>query len=313
MEKFKIALLSLLALLVVAAAVFFAANPRDKNKSASDGSKLPSPQGEIEQAAPTDNLPVTGAEDSLPVLSNQKIGWGCGNHVNERNQTTDSVDAQIKYADLGAYFVFPDADKTICLTFDLGYENGYTPAILDALENAGVKGTFFITMQYVKEAPDIVRRIIADGHTLANHSVHHPSMPGISSEKAAAEVTVLHDYIEKEFGYSMKLFRFPMGEFSENTLSIVNSLGYKSVFWSFAYRDWLTDAQPDPASSVTRLAKAAHPGAIYLLHTVSSTNAKILPELIERLRADGYSFSLVTTLAGLDPPLAKPRGETILN
>ncbi len=229
------------------------------------------------------------SEERLANLSNTTIGWGQGKEVNELNQPTGALQGQEKYGDLGGYFIMPDAGKTVYLTFDLGYENGFTPAILDTLKEKGVHGTFFVTMDYVKSAPDLVQRIIADGHILGNHSVHHPSMPSLTSQEAAAEITELHDYVRQNFGYEMTLFRFPRGEYSEKTMVQATELGYASVFWSYAYVDWKTDAQPDVTESLNKLVNAAHPGAIYLLHTVSATNAALMSNLIDGLRQQEYT------------------------
>lgn len=217
-----------------------------------------------------------------------KIAWGLGGEVNELNQPCPAIEAQRKYGALDAFFLFDNEE--ICLTFDLGYENGYTAPILDALGSCGVKAVFFVTMDYVDEAPELVKRIIDEGHVLANHTVKHPSMPSVSEQRAADEVMNLHDYIKQEYGYEMEWFRFPCGEFSVDTLKLVQSLGYKSMFWSFAYVDWLTADQPNPEAALKKLVNAAHPGAIYLLHAVSSTNAAIMEDFITALMEQGYDF-----------------------
>lgn len=242
------------------------------------------------QQAQTNGMEAALSETAKASLSNETVGWGQGVEVNEKNQPTGALQGQEKYGDLGGYFIFPDSDKTIYLTYDLGYENGYTAAILDALKEKGVHGVFFVTMDYVKSAPELVKRIIDEGHILGNHSVTHPSMPSCSEEKARNEVQELHDYVKENFGYEMNLFRFPRGEFSEKMMSLVHDMGYTSVFWSYAYVDWKTDAQPDVAASLQKLTKAAHPGAIYLLHTVSSTNAALMGDLIDNLRTAGYTI-----------------------
>ncbi len=226
-------------------------------------------------------------------LSGQTVGWGQGVEVNELNQPTGALYGQQKYGELGGWFIMPDTDKTVYLTYDLGYENGNTSPVLDALKEKGAKGVFFVTMDYVKSAPELVQRIIDEGHVLGNHSVHHPSMPGCTAEEAEQEILGLHNYVKENFGYEMTLFRFPRGEFSEKTLVQARDLGYASVFWSYAYVDWKTDAQPEVASSLQKLTKAAHPGAIYLLHTVSSTNAALMGDLIDNLRAEGYTIGLL--------------------
>lgn len=234
------------------------------------------------------------SEERRASLSGQTVGWGQGVEVNDRNQPTGALAGQEKYGELGAYYIFPQAENVVYLTFDLGYENGYTGKILDALKEKNVHGVFFVTMDYVRSAPEMVQRILDEGHVLGNHSVHHPSMPSCSTEEATQEIMGLHDYVKEHFGgYEMTLFRFPRGEFSEKTLVLARDLGYASVFWSYAYVDWKTDAQPDVAASLEKLANAAHPGAIYLLHTVSATNAALMGDLIDRLQADGYTIGVM--------------------
>ncbi|MEG0750444.1 MAG: polysaccharide deacetylase family protein [Oscillospiraceae bacterium] len=293
MNALKSVLLALLALFVVLAAVIYGyASDIKMHEQAEDPPVL------SEKAKET---PVSSDSDTVPrrELSHSKIGWGTGNAVNELNQTVDSISAQNKYSDLGAYFIFPEDDKVIYLTFDLGYENGYTGSILDTLAKSDVKATFFATQEYINQAPLIVERIILEGHTLANHTVKHPSMPDVSDERERSEIMMLHNFVKEKYGYEMTLFRYPMGEFSEHSLELVNTLGYKSIFWSFAYRDWLTDAQPDPTAALNKINSALHPGAIYLLHAVSSTNDAILNEFINQTLARGYRFKLIDERLGL--------------
>ena len=188
-----------------------------------------------------------------------------------------------------ADFIAEDQMK-IYLTFDEGYENGYTDDILDVLKEKQTPAVFFVTQPYAEAEPELVQRMIDEGHIVGNHSVNHLSMPTISMEDCRAEVMGLHEYIKENFGYEMSLFRFPMGEFSEADLSLLQQLGYRSVFWSFAYRDWLVDEQPDPQQAIETIESKCHPGAIYLLHAVSQTNAQVLGQVIDDLRAQGYTF-----------------------
>ncbi len=279
----------------------------DKERAVTEPQELAAPQTasstqtlQPAQQVPAPRLDTAGGvtwpaldEARRASLSTQKVGWGQGVEVNDKNQPTGALAGQEKYGELGGYFIMPDAGSIVYLTYDLGYENGYTAPILDALKEKGAHGVFFVTMDYVKEAPELVRRIIDEGHVLGNHSVHHPSMPDCSTEKAEAEIMELHSYVKENFGYEMTLFRFPRGEFSEKALVQARDLGYASAFWSYAYVDWKTDAQPDVAASLQKLTKAAHPGAIYLLHTVSSTNAALMGDLIDNLRAAGYEIGLL--------------------
>ena len=177
---------------------------------------------------------------------------------------------------------------------DEGYENSYTPEILDVLKEKGVKSVFFVTKSFVDSHPELVQRMIDEGHILGNHTCAHPAggMPSLSPDEQAEDIMTLHSQVLEQFGYEMKLFRFPSGIFSEHSLDIVYSLGYRSVFWSFAYRDFIVDDQPDPTDSLAQCISELHPGAIYLLHAVSETNAKILSDWIDAVRASGYEFGI---------------------
>lgn len=183
-------------------------------------------------------------QTSVQGLDTTKLGWGPGGPVDEDNRPSGATSYQEKYGQYGADFI-RENEKKIYLTFDEGYENGYTGAILDVLLEKQVPAVFFVTMPYVKSEPELIQRMIDEGHIVGNHSVNHPSFPEISTEECKSEVMELHDYMKENYGYEMSLFRFPMGEFSEADLSVLQQLGYKSVFWSFAYRDWLVDDQPD--------------------------------------------------------------------
>lgn len=246
-------------------------------------------------AAPPTYEPValteTGLdEDALLELDNEKHGWGPGKEKDAVGQPLECVRCNNLYGKYGAIFVGDPSGKKVTLTFDLGYENGYTEKILDVLREKQVKAIFFLTGDYLHAEPDIVRRIIDDGHILGNHTVKHKCQPELSIADAAAEITALHDEVAATFRYEMELFRPPEGAFSERSLAIAQALGYKSIFWSFAYVDWKVDAQPEPSAALDKLAGALHPGAIYLLHAVSSTNAQILPDFIDQARAEGYDL-----------------------
>lgn len=216
-----------------------------------------------------------------------KIGWGLGKEKNDKNQPLDAVNAQEKYKEYNARFL--SGDGKILLTFDSGYENGCTARILDTLKEKNVKAVFFVTYDYCRTSPELVQRMIDEGHTVGNHSYTHPSFPDCSEKEIIEEVMVLHDYVAESFGYEMTLFRFPKGEFSEKCLSVVKNLGYISVFWSFAYSDWNTDSQPEPAQALQKIKDSTHSG-IYLLHSVSETNAQILGEVIDYWQSEGYEI-----------------------
>ena len=193
-----------------------------------------------------------------------------------------------------ADFVQDTNKKVIYLTMDEGYETGNTPAILDTLKAKGVKSVFFLTKQFVTEYPNLVQRMIDEGHIVGNHTCSHPSagMPSLSVEAQKADIMELHNMVLNQFGYDMKLFRFPAGIYSDQSLDVVTSLGYRSVFWSFAYRDFELNNQPDPTEALKMCVDELHPGAIYLLHAVSSTNTQILGDWIDAVRAQGYEFGV---------------------
>ena len=220
------------------------------------------------------------------------MGWGQGYHCNDKNQPLSFLEYNQKYGEHAA--VFLGEGENVVLTFDEGYENGYTASILDTLKEKKVQAIFFVTYDYVKRNPELVERMIAEGHTVGNHTWSHPSLPDKSNADAAAEITKLHAYVEEHFGYTMALFRPPMGEFSERTLEITKRQGYTSVFWSFAYRDYDVNDQPEPEKAFERVTSAVHPGAIYLLHAVSKTNDAILGRVIDAIREKGYAFTLLS-------------------
>ena len=221
-------------------------------------------------------------------LSHTRIGYGSGVQTDEKNRTTGALDFNTRYSHLGAEAIKTD-DAKITLTFDQGYENGYTAKILDTLKEKDVSAIFFLTGDYAKKEPDLVRRMIAEGHTLGNHGMTHASLPSLSDAEAEKEIMSLHDYVMNNYGIQMQYFRPPCGEYSEKALETIRDLGYKTVFWSFAYVDWKTDAQPEPSQALEKLTESAHGGEILLLHSVSSTNAEILGQLIDALRAKGYT------------------------
>lgn len=233
--------------------------------------------------------PTAKAVAGLDSLSTEKIVWGPGNIV-EHKQPNDPLLLQKRFSNMDAQWLLND-EKKICLTFDEGYENGYTPQILDTLKEKGVKAIFFVTYDFASQNPDLVKRMIDEGHIVGNHSYRHYTMDEVSDDVAKEEVSYLHKYVKDKFGYTMSYFRFPKGEFSERSLQIVKDLGYKSVFWSFAYADWDPDNQTEENQAFTHICESTHPGAILLLHAVSKTNADILGKVIDDVKKQGYTFS----------------------
>lgn len=222
-------------------------------------------------------------------LSTEKHGYGQGVQLDDKNRPTGALDFNANYGKYGATALREDK-KNILLTFDQGYENGYTAQILDTLKEKKVKAVFFLLQDYAKRNPELVQRMIDEGHIVGNHSVSHYSMPDLSAEECRQEIEGLQEYMKQNFGVTMKLFRPPMGEFSEQSLSVTKDCGLSTMLWSFAYADWDVNAQPDPAQAKEKLIGAAHEGAIYLLHSVSQTNAEVLGEVIDGIRAEGFEF-----------------------
>lgn len=242
--------------------------------------------GIVEEDVTTDNADVTDeAAFASSYIDRTKIGWGLGKERDNKNRPVDAINAEEKYSPLGAHFLAPE--NKICLTFDVGYENGCTERILDTLKEKNVKAVFFLTYDYCKSNIPIVERMIKEGHTLGNHTYSHPSIPSCTDSEITEEITLLHDYVKDTFGYEMTLFRYPMGEFSKHSLSLIKDLGYTSLFWSFAYADWDTKSQPDPAEAYAKIKDSTHSG-IYLLHAVSETNAEILGNVLDYWKSEGY-------------------------
>lgn len=234
---------------------------------------------------------VIGAQAAadLSAKSTEKHGYGQGVLLDENNRPQGALDFNSQYGKYNAKAITEDKGK-IYLTFDQGYENGYTAKILDVLKEKKVKATFFVLQDYAEKNPGLVKRMIDEGHTVGNHSVSHYSMPSLSAEECREEIMGLHKYIKDEFGYEMKTFRPPMGEFSELSLAVTQECGYETVLWSYAYADWDVNNQPSEETAFEKLTDALHDGAIYLLHSVSSTNAEILPDFIDAAREQGFEF-----------------------
>lgn len=233
----------------------------------------------------------------LSVLANDSLSHGYSNSDrDESNRPNGCLYLQHVYGNkYGADFIIENpGSQTIYLTMDEGYEAGYTPTILDTLSQKGVKAVFFVTSQFVTEHPELVQRMIDEGHIIGNHTCAHPAegMPSLGVQGETDDIMRLHNMVQEQFGYTMNLFRYPSGIFSEQSLALVHNLGYRSVFWSFAHRDWVTTDQPDPATSLQSMIDQLHPGAIYLLHAVSATNTQVLGQFIDEARARGYEFGV---------------------
>lgn len=259
-----------------------------RDETASDGSS----QGTDPDGERTDD--AWTQIENIEALDNSCQDWGQGTNVDDKNRPVSAVAAQEQYEKYHALFI-EEETNTIYLTFDEGYEYGFTPSILDTLKEKGVNAVFFVTEPYAETEQELVERMIAEGHAIGNHSVTHPAngLPSQSLEQQQEEITGNHQYVLENYGYEMHLFRYPAGKYSEQSLALMSNCGYKSVFWSFAYLDYDVNNQPDQAESLKKMVDRLHPGAIYLLHAESETNAAVLGSFIDQARAKGYEFALI--------------------
>ncbi|MEY8392518.1 polysaccharide deacetylase family protein [Lachnospiraceae bacterium 45-W7] len=255
---------------------------------------LDNPEGFDERPA-ENGFVLQNQQIDLNGLDTTCLDWGQGGDLDQWNRPAGCMQYQEKYGKYNAYFISDEPEKkVIYLTLDEGYEYGCSQRILDTLKEKNVHAVFFITKSYAEQNPDLVKRMIAEGHEVGNHSVTHPAdgLPSQDIEKQTSEVTGNHDYVKQNFNYDMHLFRYPAGKFSEQSVALLNNLNYKSVFWSFAYLDYDVENQPDPAESLQKIMSKLHPGAIYLLHAESETNTQILGDFIDQARAQGYEFKV---------------------
>ena len=199
-----------------------------------------------------------------------------------------------------AAYVGDATQKVLYLTFDAGYENGYTEKILDVLKKHEAKAAFFLVGNYIEKNADLVRRMAAEGHIVGNHTMHDPDMSKISDEVAfRRELETLEKLYKQTTGEEMpKFYRPPQGIYSEENLKMAQKMGYKTVFWSLAYVDWKTEQQPAAEYAFSKLLPRTHNGAVVLLHSTSATNAAILDELLTRWEKMGYTFAPLEELFG---------------
>ena len=197
-----------------------------------------------------------------------------------------------------AAYIGNTSEKVLYLTFDAGYENGCTAKILDTLKEKQVPAAFFLVGNYIRQSPDLVRRMVAEGHTVGNHTMHHYDMSRLSDKAAfSKELTDLEALYEETVGQELpKFYRPPQGIYSEENLKMAQELGYKTLFWSLAYVDWNNDSQPTREAAFAKLLPRTHNGAVVLLHSTSKTNAEILGELIDKWKEAGYRFGTLDEL-----------------
>lgn len=234
--------------------------------------------------------------NSVSAISNKPIHWGFKKSRNHEPATAgEELDALLsKY---GGFYIGDTTKKDIYLTFDNGYENGYTPKVLDVLKKQKVPATFFVTGHYLDSEPELVKRMVNEGHIVGNHSWYHPDLTTQSDEEFKKELESVRIKVEEITSQQgMSYLRPPRGIFSEKVLAKAEELGYTSVFWSLAFVDWKVDSQKGWKYSYDNIMKQIHPGSIILLHTVSKDNAEALDHAIEELRKQGYTFKSLDDL-----------------
>lgn len=238
------------------------------------------------------SIPITRAVAEI-VSVNTVSDWGLS-FGTSNTPPRGNVSAQ-ELLDYNAFFIGDTSSKTIYLTFDAGYENGYTSQILDVLKKHGVSAAFFLVSHYIKTNPELVLRMAEEGHIVANHTATHPDMSKISDiESLSAELEPVETLYKEITGNELtKLYRPPQGKFNKANLENAAALGYTTLFWSLAYADWDTKNQPSKAYATEKLNSRIHNGAVVLLHSTSATNAAILDTLLTEWKEQGYVFGSV--------------------
>jgi len=227
--------------------------------------------------------------DILDKLDNTKFSWGLSLNSEHKTPGIPSRAKQL-ITEYDGIYIGDTTKKVIYLTFDEGYENGYTPKILDTLKENDVKAIFFVTGPYIKKNADLVKRMLDEGHEVGNHTINHPSMPSLGNTELEKEMYGLEERFKSSFGKEFRYLRPPMGEYSERTLAAAQQLGYKTVFWSFAYKDYDVNNQKGADYAYKKVMDNLHNGAVLLLHAVSKDNAEALDRIIKDIRAQDYEI-----------------------
>lgn len=267
-----------------------------ETEGSSEKEPLPSEEKENEEESKTPtptNPPAPNVEklniEELEKLKNDRLSWWIRLNKEHKPPTTnEEIDALIEKYD--GIYLGDTSEKAIYLTIDEGYENGYTPQILDTLKDNDVKTIFFVTSSYIKNNPELVRRMLDEGHQVGNHTISHPSLPSLDYEKLEHEMLGLEKEFFEMFQAGFKYMRPPSGEYSERVLAAAKQLGYKTVFWSFAYDDWHTDKIRGADYAYNIVMENLHNGAVILLHAVSKDNTEALDRIIKDIRAKGYEI-----------------------
>ena len=254
-------------------------------------------QGQTQPASAPIAIPASAADWGLSFPTEGQSPTG--------NATTEDL------ARYNACYLGDTSKKVIYLTFDCGYENGYTEPILDTLKKHSVPAAFFVVGNMIESAPDIIRRMAEEGHIVGNHTFHHPDMSAISDQAAfKQELDDLAALYKEIIGTEMPMYyRPPQGKYSEENLKQAHALGYQTIFWSLAYVDWYVDDQPTAEEAYAKLLPRIHDGAIVLLHSTSRTNAEILDDLLTKWKEMGFTFASLDDLPIAEPVQAESEKE----
>lgn len=284
--------------------------PEEENKqeatqpetTENDGEKEPEQTQEETPAPPSPDIKLAGeatVEPSTtapqqPTVTSSAVGYNDSKSwwfKRNSDHTPPTAQQDININQYGGYYLGDTSQKVIYLTFDEGYENGFTPMILDVLKANDVKAAFFVTKAYIDSEPELIKRMVAEGHIVGNHSVTHPNMPEKTDEEIAQELQGCAEAFKNLTGQDMPMyFRPPAGVYSVRSLEKTFEQGYKSIFWSFAYKDWDTKNQPTTQEAYDMVMNNYHNGSIMLLHAVSEANTNALDSIIKSLKERGYTF-----------------------
>ncbi len=249
----------------------------------------------LEPSSSTQVPSVTVAPTNYNDLDSKGIGWGFVRNKGVEPRITEEQRNVLESN--GGYYMDHREERRLYLTFDEGYENGYTSKILDVLAQHEVPAAFFVTGPYLKNQPELIKRMIDEGHIVGNHTVNHLNLPKQPVDTIRAELNNLSRECEEMYGYKMEYMRPPEGEYSERVLAVARDEGYKTVMWSMAYKDWDINSQKGSDYAYENVVPYLHDGAIILLHAVSSDNAEALGDIIDSARELGYEFYSLTDLA----------------
>ncbi len=249
-----------------------------------------------EQEAPA--AYVAEITETAEAATSGKICWGLkrGSDGNPPQVGTKAAELLSEYNGL---YIGNTEEKTLYLTFDEGYENGYTDDILDTLREKNVKAVFFVTGDYFEQCPELIRRMVEEGHEVGNHTMNHPSLADVSRSEAENEILELSRQFKDKYNKEMRFLRPPKGEYNETVLQVSQSLSMRCLMWSFAYQDWLVNKQHGADYAFKMVTDNLHNGAVLLLHAVSKDNTEALGNIIDEARAQGYTFGTPDQLYSL--------------